>query len=187
MFIVIEGLPGAGKSTLSSILEQRLIGIKIPELVINKPIHAHNKFYLNNDLIKSYILKLYSNEYVVIDRYYYSTLAFYYSSDKVLGTNFFNEINNTINHSILSGDIIEPDLIIFLNIDIKTSVLRQGVKNTGTIWMNTNFLLHLKKYYDALFFKKNKTTQVYRIDALSSIELVVSKSLYAIENIRGDL
>jgi thymidylate kinase len=88
MIIVIEGIPGAGKTTVTSKLEQELGAVIIPEIIEAKidytklSVIEEEEFFLKNDIKKSKLAERAhgKNEIIVIDRHYVSTLAYNYAA-----------------------------------------------------------------------------------------------------------
>lgn len=127
-FIAIEGLDGSGKSTISKSIAKKTESIYLTtpsevdkeerELYDSKGFSCLDRFlfYANctvktadqiNELIKS-------KKRVVLDRYFYSTLAYHLP--------FCKDINDE--HINIFDNIIRPDLIIYVTADYEITVNR---------------------------------------------------------------
>lgn len=134
--IVLEGIDGVGKTTISKILQKELLKNNIPtiryEAYENKkkgfnkikpfvkkdvPINSSLFFYLSSGIYKSEIIqKLLIKKWVICDRYVYSTLAYH----KVRGADLsMVNLNNL--------PIIIPDFNFLIKLEEKTRITR--VKN----------------------------------------------------------
>src|SRR5688572_26183689 len=92
MKIVLEGLPGAGKSTLTKILEQKLLAYIVPELTFDdykedtpdNQSETSEDIYLRNDeeKCKDADEKNKKEKLVIMDRNYISTLAYNFALTK---------------------------------------------------------------------------------------------------------
>ncbi|MEM4648119.1 MAG: dTMP kinase [Candidatus Pacearchaeota archaeon] len=174
-FIVIDGIDGAGKSTMAKLLAKYLakknfkvfithepckntkIGKKIKELV-RKNKKFSKEFWItlfNQDRIEHIenIIKPKLNMgYIVIsDRYYYSTLAYQLNEKnwkKYLDRNKF----------------LKPDLVFIL--DVYPSIGLNRIKRKKTIFEKEKFLEKVRKKF-LLIYKKRKILDenIYLIDA----------------------
>lgn len=131
--IVLEGIDGVGKTTISKILQKELLKNDIPTVryeehenknkgfnkikpFIKKsvPINSSLLFYLSSGIYKSEIIqKLLTKKWVICDRYIYSTLAYH----KVRGANL-----SVVNLNNLP--IIIPDFNFLIKVDEKTRITR---------------------------------------------------------------
>ncbi|ODV69745.1 thymidylate kinase [Hyphopichia burtonii NRRL Y-1933] len=142
--ILIEGLDRSGKSTQAALLNQRIANshlIKFPERstpigqIINKYLtdssydlsdqSAHLLFSANRwELAKDIISKLNNGEFVILDRYIYSGIAYSLAKSKV--SNSSNEMNDY--NWLYSPDkgLPKPDITLFLTLDLQELSNRKG-------------------------------------------------------------
>ncbi len=91
MLVVLEGLPGAGKSTVLRKLAE-LDGVNVIDEVVGKePSDAGVDFFLNNDISKH--KQIMPGKANVMDRNYTSTLCFFYCIDHQYGTNLDRRVS----------------------------------------------------------------------------------------------
>lgn len=142
--ILIEGLDRSGKSTQAALLNQRIANshlIKFPERstpigqIINKYLtdssydlsdqSAHLLFSANRwELAKDIIAKLDNGEFVILDRYIYSGIAYSLAKSKL--SNSSNEMNDY--NWLYSPDkgLPKPDITLFLTLDLQELSNRKG-------------------------------------------------------------
>lgn len=160
--IVFEGIDGVGKTTLAHELKKALtsIGIKtvlyedtedtisgynllkpfINNEVKKKNINASLLFYLSSSLYKSELIKgLLKNQWVICDRYVYSTIA------KHLALGCEKKLIPNLN----SFPIIKPDYSFLVTVDEKTRLARLKLRSVNT---------------KADLIKKTKSTLGYKME-----------------------
>lgn len=143
MIISVDGIDGVGKTSVCKIVNEKL-GIKVisssnrtemlPEVrkLLNKDIQ---KFILLRFLYFSSVnqlvtneLKTKPNEDVILDRYYYSTIAYHIAYDKY----YNNGANiNTITKIYIASEksLVKPDINIFLQVNEKERLKRLHRRN----------------------------------------------------------
>lgn len=159
-FIVIEGIDGAGKSTLVKKLDSYLTRRNINYICTREPtdwfyetrkkgkltfddmqnLFVEDRTYHVNDEI---LPALQSGKWVICDRYKYSHTAY--------GSVYDNVVNKKENISTFNEkyyehgkEFIEADLIIYLNVDPKTGFSRQ---ETGDV-VPLDTLIAVHKLYE---------------------------------------
>ena len=171
MFVVLEGIDGAGTHTQSDILKnflekngKKVLLIRYPDYGPNKEnptqpigkiIHEflHKKYELNTetqfllystDMVKD-IEKiknaLEEGKIVIADRYFISTLAYQ-------GLQGF-PLEKAIQYAKIFG-LVEPDLVILLDISAETSLERKMKEKGGKVDRfeeNLEFQKRLRKFY----------------------------------------
>lgn len=142
-FIVVEGLDGSGKSTISKSLAAKTESIYLTtpskadkrerELYDSKGFSCLDRFLFyagctvkTSDQIKELIK---CKKRVVLDRYFYSTLAYHLP--------FCKDINE--DHINIFNTIIRPDLIIYVTADYEITVNR--IKQRSLIENNDKLYL----------------------------------------------
>jgi len=183
MFIVLEGVDGSGKSTLSSALNQQLqqnyatIHLKEPTdtTIYAKKIKKILSGNTMNEEIRVELLELFyqdrlwniehnikpaldNGKIVLCDRFYYSTAAYQ-------GIN--PEDAMRIAHSYCSNEkIIQPDIILFLNISPENSLKRvHARKEEIAVFEKIDFLTRVSRNYLYLFSDDLFKETVFTINA----------------------
>jgi len=149
MFFALEGLPGSGKTTIIDNLNCNRFNISIVEQIID---HDNNLddpagYYFCSDLLKykkaADFLK--EGKKVVMDRSYFSTLAYFYAFDEIFKTDNYNILIKKYNKK--SFKIAQS--LIFIGVNINNSLVRKNRKSTSDyIWCNKEFLLYMQDFYD---------------------------------------
>jgi len=204
MFIIIEGIDGTGKSTLLRNIEDRINsdkelnqivvfkkrepttgnigtlirnkisnGFNIDDLVINK--YLESLFFIDRienifdkDSGVNSILKN-KNHLVLQDRYWMSTLAY---QGKDINSNTLNE------YEIFP----EPDLLIYLDLDVDKALSRIDNRNTTKdIFETKDKLSNIKKVYEELL-KQYKGNYI-KLDANLSEEDIANKAYKSIKEL----
>ena len=140
LFIAFEGGEGAGKTTQSQLLADRLTELEVPFLLVREPggteLGEYLRDYLKSDrplsreaelllfeaarveLVTSHILPaLEDGRVVVADRFYGSTVA-YQGYGRGLDLNVINSLNNFATRSIA------PDLVFLLDLPPEVGIQR---------------------------------------------------------------
>ena len=180
-FVVFEGLPGSGKTTITRILSDKESFLRIPEIlggdfqeVLSDCLFKEsNLFYLQSDFRKYTMAHKIIREtslVPIMDRGYVSTLAYnYVQKESPLN---FHATRKWIHEN--SETFIEPYSYIFLDIDVSLCNSRKKRKeDTQRTWMNDETLRKTKKYYDSFFEKISPKTKVFHVDANRSLHLVL--------------
>ena len=148
-FIVIEGIDGSGKTTVSQYLCDKINGslYKTPSFpfsvlrdFVDKCVNTKSRFYFYLSSVihaSSEIAKLLEHKNVVCDRYILSTLCYHRAA-----TSFFKPFDES------TLQILEPDFTFYLdadyNVRIRRIVDRENIGNTDAV--NTD--LHDKEYQE---------------------------------------
>lgn len=154
MYIVLEGIDGAGKSSQIELLSQWLIANGFEVENVEEPTDSDigrliRKFLQSEDATSDYMQKTLGllfaadrlllmnkinklkdeNKVIISDRSFYSSLAYQDPADWIGEINKFAKI---------------PDLVILLDLDLKTSVNRSGETDE---FENEEFLRRVKANY----------------------------------------
>jgi dTMP kinase len=160
-FLVIEGIDGAGKSTLCRILEKRLTDEGHKVIVTQEPTHDEIGSFIREGRVKDIsqkaeallfvadravhterILKLVEEGNIVIcDRYFASTVA--YQSSGFNGEALDREWLIALNRPIMAM----PDLTVLLDIDAEKSLGRIGERGELSKYERSEYLENTRREY----------------------------------------
>ena len=143
---VLEGLPGAGKTSILKNLSQEVF---IIDEILN-PMIVSEVSYLENDFRKLDRAKQ-SGGVALIDRCYPATLAHNYARFYLDGSSDYYELLSKLCQYKLSG-AVAPDAYIYIQINPETSLRRKGRPfNPNNIWTSPEHLRIMSKYYEYYF------------------------------------
>jgi len=149
--IILEGLPGTGKSTLGGLFREEGVFI-IPEIILKKSNTKEEGefFYFRNDLEKIKKSKE-LGEISIIERSHVSTLAHNYARLIIEGNKeYFNILKMYAENKISNN--INPDLYIYIDIDTETSLIRKNRPvRDDDIWTQKKYLEIISDYYKMHF------------------------------------
>jgi dTMP kinase len=185
LFITFEGIDGSGKSTQVRLLKDKLINQGWPVHLFREPggtilsekirslllesdfaIHPVSELLLFSaaraQLIRERVKPLLeSNEVVILDRYYDSTIAYQGYGRSSLPLKEINELNK-----IASGNLV-PDITFYLKITLEEAQKRSGKQPKDRMEQSNNeFYRRVIKGFDMLAEEKARFTT---IDASGSI------------------
>jgi thymidylate kinase len=185
-YIVVEGLPGSGKSTLTkdlavhSELERigEIISPNYKEVLIADVKSPTLQYFINSDERKMKLLNRLTNKKPVIsDRCHLSTVAYTMCTEN---EDLIKKVKTWSKFFVKR--FRSPDLFIYLDINPKISIKRKRKEknNPADLW---SYKKNLKKTLD--FYKekvvRNKTQKVVVINGLMSYEEVYIKTVEAIK------
>lgn len=198
IFIVIEGLDGSGKTTVSKQLAQHL------ETAFQKKVKSTfepNDYSCGGDFIRQALEKKITgvaprtlllafaanrldhctrvinawlddgdHRIVLCDRYYLSSLV--YQSTETISMNEVMEINQHAR---------KPDIIFFMNVDDAVCYERMNIRNKPRELFEENLSATRTKYFQAIDFLKTKRSEnIIEIDANGTVESVLEAMLEAL-------
>ena len=154
--IALEGMPGAGKTTFINqyVNSENIIFVpqlQIEENILNKDDMETSKQFLFAEQKKTEQLQALGKQYseVVIDRTFFTTLAYCYARSKVSSTpeEYISllRVYEGIKHTITF-----PTLVIFLDVSIGESIKRRLIYSEDIRyknWFDPVFLGYLKEFY----------------------------------------
>lgn len=185
LFVAIEGIDGAGKTTVAKLLSEEMkrrsskpiyltseptkgkIGKLLREyLKMENACKEVDALLFAADRVEHYqneILGLLQNDHVVItDRYVYSSYA--YQSTQGIPIDWLKEINKFVE---------EPDIVFLLDVPIDVAMQRLGTqdRNDQEKFETENFLRAVKTVYESFSTLPNVIT----IDANRSLNLIIDE------------
>lgn len=166
-FIVMEGIDGSGKTTLSSMVINTLIERKFPIVKFSEPTNFEKgmkiRMFLQKEisltreqqielfledrkdsLNKNVFPNLSAGNSVLLDRYFYSMAA--YQSDEILTPESIIEMNLQKGYPI-------PDLVIYLDINPEISLARTRRRNINEHFENLETLKKVRQAYEKVIPK----------------------------------
>ena len=167
-FIVIEGLDGCGKSTISNLLQEKHDAILLNDLpdkikpwlkiIGNTKIpEATFSYFTLCNLLKSQEIEtiISSGKNVILDRYFYTTYIYH---QQIVTTNFPVEIKTFYNK------LLQPDIVIFLDVPQEIRKERISSRSGELQWYGDAISIQtdLTENYFRLFNDLN--TKVLRVD-----------------------
>lgn len=183
MLIVFEGIDGCGKGTQLRLLKEKKAFeyFKYPTKnfeMINRylegqvQLSSKSLFHLFLSDIANEQDKIVKSEFVVLDRYVFSTIAY-----EVNGISYENA-----KKIVCASEFLKPDLVIYIDVDPKVSYKRK--KNQKKLDMyeeNIQYLTKVRENYLKLYKDKFLTNNWYLIDGNAKIEEAHSKILQIFE------
>ena len=158
MIIVLEGLPGAGKTTIAEQLAKKYSFGLVRQIMVNvdeiKKQKSFRNPYFVNDENKCALAKEIHFQYrhVIIDRNYISTLAFNYAvkNDPEHHSSF--TIAQKWYTDSFRKKLTPPDLYIYLRSPIEFCFTRKDrTPNSQNPWTNNCCLKRMKHFYESIF------------------------------------
>ena len=188
MLIAIEGIDGSGKSTIANYLKEelekegfRVVVFKEPTNSVhgqkirqsfNNRLDAHKELELflldrKHDVERNILPALKKGYIIVMDRYYYSTIA--YQGARGIDIDKIKKMNEKI--------APKPDLVIIL--DVKPEIGIRRIKERGDKPNKFEDLEYLEKVRK--IFLELKDDNIVIVDANKNIEFVKNEVLKAIK------
>lgn len=180
--IAVEGMPGSGKTSSLLKLVQGLGDeyVMLPEINFNVSSVYHNSSL--KDQWRSYhhlwhnrlniINRYYNNKYVfLMDRSYFSNLAFTFAMDRILGTDEYSKQYEAIKLNFEK----EFDLLILLDILPQQGIRRKITDNDVLKWpyYSSDFLNYMYKFYKEELTSFNISNLIkIEINALSQLDIL---------------
>lgn len=158
MRIVLEGLPGAGKTTHATRLAHALQCPLVPEWATlteaewqSHPLRA--PYYLANDEAKEFMGQLFTGPLVIFDRHYTGALAYGYALTTVRGATRTQgecyEVNfEWYQRCRQTNALTQPTAVLVIDIPPTTSIQRQPRASAGDpVWGDVACLEAMRVYY----------------------------------------
>lgn len=186
--IVIEGLEGAGKSTVINKLKKRYgdkilftrepggteFGEELREQLLNKELDPITKLFLFEAARREHFVNvlfpaLEEGKLVIMDRFTDSTIA-YQGFLENIGMNYIQNCNTLAtaytNLQLLNVHHVAPDLTIFLDVEFKTAQkrIRKRENNNMLDRLSMEEWDKVKNGYHFAFEQRDRTGKVVKID-----------------------
>lgn len=182
MIIVLEGMPGSGKTTISGLLKKRYSFGMVPQIIFRKqktitdnPYHQ-NPYFVSEEL-KCHLAKKLEKTHpcVIMDRNYISTLAFNYAvNDKEHHSSFQLASQWYIDN--INSKLIYPTKYIYLKTPLKYCFTRKNRQpDISSPWTNPICLRKMKYFYEKIFPLLEVNIQKITISTDNSIENITDQ------------
>jgi len=178
MRIVLEGLPGSGKTTHAAAIASKFDLPLIPEWVgltdrAWRDAGPNVPFYFANDELKEVMGRYFSHCPALFDRHYTGALAYGFALTGLHGEAEDGESYDTnyqwYQHSLEQGKLTRPDLVVMLDISPATSLQRQPRATAfDPLWGDPHALELMRHYYQLFYRQIEPDVQVHWIDAEAS-------------------
>jgi len=194
MMVVLEGLPGAGKTTLIERLVNEHGYAAVPEMMLEytDPDTGFISFeferrFLQNDELKCArakdLLELYPA--VVMDKNYISTLAFNYAVTACRKGDAYDEVVGWYRRN--EAVLVKPDLYFFLSLPIGLSFSRKGrTEDATSFWNSKDVLNSMNEFYKSKFSQFDPAIPMYTLNAEKPQDQVLNEILSITSSMRYD-
>lgn len=168
MIIAIDGLPGAGKTTVVEYICRKYPQFRAVDQIIDNDIKVKNQYYyLKSDKLKYANAEKLSSEgfHVLLDRSHVSTLFFNFTRDKLYGFKSYENIRRLTKKNIIDKYIF-PDFYIYINVPVEVGLKRKKRilgENRRYLWNNRKFLIEMGANMVQYLSNKNKN-KIYFIN-----------------------
>lgn len=166
---VLEGLPGAGKTTMLHEFAKNKNIATVPQILPFEP-HAGqtvgHDFYQRSDLLKTDRWRKTKHSHLVLDRYYLSTLAFTWAYDKMHDTASYPSMFRWYKEALSNHLLIRPYKVFYIEVPLRLSLIRKERKpdlGSGDIWSNSEFLENFDRYYHYFYKEVEPGTKVVKL------------------------
>ena len=185
--IVLEGIPGGGKTSIFTELQNRMPWSFnfIPEIIVSfNPLEDYDvEMVLENDRQK-YKIAAKSNLPVIMDRSYVSSINWDYVLMKQKKRNNFKKKFSSLSALKLNGDIRPADYYLFFNISPRISIERKKLpKRSGLAWSTESSLTIAITYYFEYFREIEPKSKLLTIDASQNSNIVFFHTVSLLEKI----
>jgi len=188
--IVIEGLPGVGKSSILNYFHKDKMVCVVKEIIPLDPGFIKSmsqSFYFNSDELKT--KAIISSDYPIylLDRYYASTLAFYWAYDKTYKTEGYKKAYEWYVKALKECRLIKPFIVVFIRITPQVSFKRKKrVPSNGSEvpWLNKEFVKYFANYYNYFYRNIEPHTRVIKFSGAKPLHDTISKIQAIINNSR---
>lgn len=176
MLYILEGLPGAGKTSIFNKVSKNgdfgIVEQVIPHQFCNDRLE---KYYFYSDCLKyKKALLLHKKSDVVMDRGYLSTLAYNYAFDKLFKSKNYTNIKKRFDQK--KNMFFKPCTVLYITVDINESLSRKNrAGKNDNIWCDKKFLFYMREFYETKMPKLNKDIITIRINGMETKHQVFNR------------
>lgn len=173
---VLEGLPGSGKTSIANRLTARKNLLVLPQILPKEPKFDQTmpiNFYLKSEELKTQKIEAAYKQNYILDRYYVSTMAFYWARDELKGTKEYLKVFNWYKKSMENGKIVKPFVTFLIKTPIGESLKRKNRRPSNdlkNLWLNKKFLALVNDYYDYFYQAIEPRSTLVILDGLLPLE-----------------
>lgn len=179
--IVLEGLPGAGKTTIKDCFIDNNNVEAVDQILPDNPEDDSKltlAFIKTSEKLKTEKFNSSMKKIVLFDRYYVSTLAYHWAYDAVFKTSTFEEVYRWYLTSLKAREINKPFLILYIKIPTKYAFSRKkriSSKTSNNPWLRADFLEKFVEYYEYFFLNIEPETLVININGDKPFKKVIEE------------
>jgi thymidylate kinase len=174
LIFTLEGIPGSGKTSILDSCRDREIECIDQILPVEPKSEQPVEYFLESEELKTLSVLQSNRKISLLDRYYVSTLAYYWASDKITGSCIYSKVLSWYQKAINSGAIIKPFTVFLIHTPIDKSFIRKNRQadiNSGNMWLSPDFLNYCEEYNNYFYTHIEPHTNTVSIDG--SCELCV--------------
>ncbi|MFA5107202.1 MAG: hypothetical protein WC497_02630 [Patescibacteria group bacterium] len=173
----LEGLPGAGKTSLAILLTRgnKRMG-RVPQILPTEPANDQamgQAYYFRSEELKTRAIMRSPKKEFVLDRYYPSTLAFYWAYDRVKSATMYQTALRWYRRALVKKLIIKPWRVFYIDLSVNVSSRRKErvpARTSPNMWLNVNFLRRFRQYYVEVFPKLEPQTEIITLPGTEKME-----------------
>lgn len=188
--IVIEGLPGVGKSSILNYFHNDKTICTIKEIIPFDPGFAKSMdqfFYFNSDELKTRAITSSDYSIYLLDRYYTSTLAFYWAHDKTYKKEEYKKAYKWYAEALKEHKLIKPSLVFLIRITLEASFKQKEripSNDSNVPWLNKEFVKHFVDYYNYFYRKIEPHTKIIKFSGMKPLHDAISKIQVIIDSLK---
>lgn len=174
----VEGIPGSGKTSIADGLKRDSLIQTVPQILPAEPKFDQaekQSFYFKSDALKTKTALSCEPNLVFMDRYYPSTLGFYWAFDFVHNTRTYQKALSWYEKRIEDGGLIRPfrTFLVETPITIGAERKRRRIGNDlKNLWLNKRFLSAFSDYYKYFYGTVEKNTVVIKLSGKQPLAML---------------
>ncbi len=176
---VLEGLPGSGKTSIWNYFRRDKKILTVKQILPAEPKFdqsMNQSFYFKSDELKTEKCLNSNKQFCLLDRYYVSTLAFYWAYDKIHKTKTYKITFDWYKKSLQNRKLIKPFFVFYINTPLTMSLKRKKrIANIkyDILWLNKKFLRYFNNYYNYFYQNIEPQTKVIKLLGDKSLDVLI--------------